>query len=1325
MSSETNSSFTLKSILEKEKLNGTNFLEWHHNLRLVLKMAKKLYVLDGPVPPEPENNTAAARRALEKHNEDADEVACIMQATMSSDLAKNMEDIGAYEMLVQLKGMFQKQARQERFDTMKQLISCKMEHGSSVSTHVVKMKGYIDQLKKLDYPLSDEMAADFILNSLPSSYDQFVMNFNMNAWVKTVPELHGMLKTAEMNIPTKTNQVLLVKSTGVKKPKPKNRGYNSKGKKVVAAKNATNTKRNVAKLPPSPHEERQCYHCNKIGHWKRNCPEYLAELRKQRANGEGSSKGISIYVIELFTVSSNTWVFDTGCGYHIVNVLQEPENWKKLKQGDMELIVGDGKRVPVLATGTYRFVSPSGLVVTLNNCLFAPGLTRNIISVSLLFEQGFKYAFNGISIFAYLNDIFYFEAKPRNGIYEIDVQTDNNVYNLSKRIRSGINDTFLWHCRLGHISKARVKKLQSEGILESTGPDSFDECESCLAGKLAKDSFTHTSERAKDLLGLIHTDVCGPFRTMSRNHERYFVSFIDDYSRYAFVYLMKHKHETFEKFKEFQNEVENQLGKTIKILRSDRGGEYLSSEFINHLKERGIVSQLTPPGTPQLNGVSERRNRTLLNMVRSMMNRTNLPHSFWSFALLTAARIVNLAPTKKVNKTPYEIWHGHKPNLSYLRVWGCDAYVTSESDDKLDPRGVKVVFVGYYNRSGYYFYHPDTNTISIKRKGHFLEKEILERGTGNNIVDLEEIREPQITAEEVGESDQQDVVADTSDINTSVRRSVRTRKLPERYLWHVNGPEVLLVAESNDEPANYKSALLDPESEKWHEAMNAEMQSMRDNQVWNLVELPPECRAVGSKWIFKRKTDMHGNVQTYKARLVAKGFTQTHGVDYDETFSPVAMIKSIRILLAIAAYYDYEIWQMDVKTAFLNGHLSEDVYMVQPEGFVDPKYPNRVCKLNKSIYGLKQASRSWNLRFDEKIKEFGFIKNEDEPCVYRKASGSTISFLILYVDDILIIGNNIPMLEEIKHWLGSCFAMKDLGEVAYILGIKIYRDRSKRLLGLSQSTYIDKVMARFSMENSKKGGVPIAKGTVLNKSQSPATDIETKHMQAIPYASAIGSIMYAMLCTRPDVSYALSMTSRFQQSPGVAHWTAVKNILRYLKRTKDMFLVFGGMEEELTVRCYTDASFQSDRDDSRSQSGFVFTLNGGAVCWKSSKQSVVADSTTESEYIAASDAAKEAAWMKKFITDLDVVPSIQKPIEVFCDNTGAIAQAKEPRSHHRAKHILRKFHYIREILERGDIIISKVDTDQNLADPFTKPMTQDKHDQHRDAIGLRLASHMF
>jgi hypothetical protein len=247
------------------------------------------------------------------------------------------------------------------------------------------------------------------------------------------------------------------------------------------------------------------------------------------------------------------------------------------------------------------------------------------------------------------------------------------------------------------------------------------------------------------------------------------------------------------------------------------------------------------------------------------------------------------------------------------------------------------------------------------------------------------------------------------------------------------------------------------------------------------------------------------------------------------------MLKSVRILLAIVAYYDYEIWQMDVKTAFLNGHLSEDVYMTQPEGFVDPKNAGKICKLQRSIYGLEQASQSWNIRFDEVVKGFGFIKNEDEPCVYKKASGSALVFLVLYVDDILLIRNDITMLEAVKTSLKRSFSMKDLGEAAYILGIRIYRDRSKRLTGLCQDTYIDKILNRFNMQDSKKGFLPMSHGIALSKNQCATTPDERKRMSTIPYASAIGSIMYAMFCTRPDVSFALSVTSRYQSNFGEAH----------------------------------------------------------------------------------------------------------------------------------------------------------------------------------------------
>ncbi|KAJ9544716.1 hypothetical protein OSB04_024423 [Centaurea solstitialis] len=792
---------------------------------------------------------------------------------------------------------------------------------------------------------------------------------------------------------------------------------------------------------------------------------------------------------------------------------------------------------------------------------------------------------------------------------------------------------------------------------------------------------------------LVDQDVCGPFSHEARGGYRYFITFTDDFSRYGYVYLMRHKSEAFERFKEFQNEVQNQLDKKIKFLRSDRGGEYLSQEFNNHLIDCGIVSQLTPPYTPQMNGVSERRNRTLLDMLRSMMCRSSLPVSFWGHALETVAHILNKVPTKSVEKTPCEIWTSKKPKLSFLKIWGCEVYVKRPTSEKLKPKSDKCFFVGYPKTTvGYYFYNPTENKVFVARGGDFLEDKFLNTEDTRNDVDLQEVEEDDTSpiVEPVAQQEYVETQPETvEEVQTQdLRRSTRIRQEPDRYLG-------FLVSQDDgdlNEPTSYGEAVSGSESEQWQEAMKAEMQSMYDNQVWELTDLPQHCRAVGRKWVFKKKTDMDGNVHTFKARLVAKGFTQTHGIDYDETFSPVAMLKSIRILMAISAYFNYEIWQMDVKTAFLNGKLTED------------------------------ASRSWNLHFDERIKEFGFAKSEFEPCVYTKFSGSIVTFLVLYVDDILLIGNDVPTLQSVKTWLSKCFQMKDLGEAAYILGIKIYRNRSRRLIGLSQSTYIDKILKRFRMDESKKGFIPMQHGIVLSKAQCPVSSEDQDKMKLIPYASAIGSIMYAMLCTRPDVAYSISVTSRYQQNPGEAHWVAVKNILKYMRRTKEMFLVFGGSEDEISVTGYTDASFQTDKDDFRSQSGYVFTLNGGAISWKSSKQDTIADSTTEAEYIAASDAAKEAVWLRSFITDLRVVASISRPIDIYCDNSGAVAQAKEPREHHKSRHVLRKYHLIREIIGRGDVRICKIPTDENFADPLTKPLARAKHEGHTSSIGMQRSS---
>ncbi|KAL0548750.1 hypothetical protein IC582_013218 [Cucumis melo] len=539
----------------------------------------------------------------------------------------------------------------------------------------------------------------------------------------------------------------------------------------------------------------------------------------------------------------------------------------------------------------------------------------------------------------------------------------------------------------------------------------------------------------------------------------------------------------------------------------------------------------------------------------------------------------------------------------------------------------------------------------------------------NKLVLSEATDESTRVVDEVGPSSRVDETTTSGQSHPSQslrmpQRSGRIVSQPNRYLG-LTETQVVIPDDGVEDPLSYKQAMNDVDKDQWVKAMDLEMESMYFNLVWELVDLPEGVKPIGCKWIYKRKRDSAGKVQTFKARLVAKGYTQREGVDYEETFSLVAMLRSIRILLSIATFYDYEIWKMDVKTALLNGNLEESIFMSQREGFITQGQEQKVCKLNRSIYGLKQASRSWNIRFDTAIKCYGFDQNVDEPCVYKKINKGKVAFLVLYVDDILLIGNDMGYLTDVKAWLAAQFQMKDLGEAQYVLGIQIIRDRKNKILALSQVTYIDKMLVRYSMQNSKKGLLPFRHGVHLSKEQCSKTPQEVEDMRRIPYASAVGSLMYVMLCTRPEICYAVGIVSRYQSNPGLDHWTAVKIILKYLRRTRDYMLVYGA--KDLILTGYTDFDFQTDKDSRKSTSGSVFTLNGGVVVWRSIKQGCIADCTMEAEYVAACEAAKEAVWLRKFLHDLEVVPNMNLPITLYCDNSGAVANCKEPRSHKRGK----------------------------------------------------------
>ena len=506
-------------------------------------------------------------------------------------------------------------------------------------------------------------------------------------------------------------------------------------------------------------------------------------------------------------------------------------------------------------------------------------------------------------------------------------------------------------------------------------------------------------------------------------------------------------------------------------------------------------------------------------------------------------------------------------------------------------------------------------------------------------------------------------------------------------------------------------------SQKWIDAMKDEMKSMKDNDVWDLVELPEGAKPIGCKWIFKTKRDSKGNVERYKARLVAKGFTQKEGIDYKETFSPVSSKDSFRTIMALVAHYDLELHQMDVKTAFLNGDLDETIHMVQLENFVSGDPKSMVCKLKKSIYGLKQSSRQWYHKFHQVITSYGFEANVVDDCVYHKFSGSKYIFLVLYVDDILLASSDIGLLHETKKFLTKKFEMKDLGDASFVLGIQILRDRSRGILELSQKSYIDKVLSRFGMKDSKPGDTPVAKGDKFSLEQCPHNDLERKEMQKIPYASVVGSLMYAQVCTRPDIAFIVGVLGRYLNNPGMQHWKAAKRVMRYLKRTKDYMLTYR-RSDILEIIGFSDSDFAGCQDSRRSTSGYIFMLAGGAISWKSAKQTLIASSTMAAEFIACYEASNHGIWLRNFVTGLRVVDGIDRPLKIHCDNNSAVLYSNNNRSSTKSKFIDIKFLVVKERVQDRQIVIEHIGTNSMLADPLTKGLTPKAFHEHTAHMGV-------
>ncbi|GJX03559.1 retrotransposon protein, putative, ty1-copia subclass [Tanacetum coccineum] len=547
-----------------------------------------------------------------------------------------------------------------------------------------------------------------------------------------------------------------------------------------------------------------------------------------------------------------------------------------------------------------------------------------------------------------------------------------------------------------------------------------------------------------------------------------------------------------------------------------------------------------------------------------------------------------------------------------------------------------------------------------------------------------------------------DQTPDLTDYQLARDRERRTRTKPLRFQDESNMAAYAFAAaeeEDTHEPLTYQEAVACEDSSKWKAAMEEEMDSLRKNKTWELVDHPAGQKLVSCKWLFKIKEGIEGvQKPRYKARLVARGFTQRACIDYNEVFSLVVRHTSIRVILALTACKDYELEQLDVKTAFLHGNLEEVIYMRQPPGY---EQGNKVCLLKKSLYGLKQSPRQWYKRFDEYMLSNGFKHSSYDSCVYYRsyAPGEYI-YLLLYVDDMLIACKSKAEIGSTKSLLKKEFDMKELGEAKKILGMEIVRDQSRKILRVSQSGYVSKILNNFRIDNGKSVKMPLGGHFKLSLKDCPVRDCDVERMSKVPYANAVGSLMYLMVCTRPDIAYAVSVVSRYLANPGKNHWEAVKWILKYLRGTANVGLVHEPNHgKHVDVTSFANSDYAKDPDKGRSITGYAFLVQGCVVSWKATLQHMVALSTTEAEYMALTKAVNEAIWLRGLLEELGVELNT---VAVNCDNQGAIHLSHNHIFHERTKHINVRYHLIREVLEAKIVKVLKVGTEHNATDALTK-----------------------
>ncbi|CAL5371264.1 unnamed protein product [Camellia sinensis] len=1004
----------------------------------------------------------------------------------------------------------------------------------------------------------------------------------------------------------------------------------------------------------------------------------LRSLREEQAlkitsedRGEEEEMLLVSYVEMTGARREDVWFVDSGCSNHMCG---DKSLFCDLNEDFRQRVkLGNNTRMAVLGKGTVR-LTVSGFTHVVSEVFFVPELKNNLLSIGQLQERGLAILIQHGKLKIY---------HPEKGLIIQTEMTTNRMFvllanSLSPKPACLYTSTqdlaHLWHCRYGHLSYKGLRTLQFKkmvhGIPQFKSPSTV--CANCMIGKQHRDSIPKKSNwRATEKLQLVHADLCGPISPISNSKKRYIICFIDDFTKKAWTYFLVEKSEALSMFKHFKSYVEKEVEGHIKCLRTDRGGEFTSFEFNEFCTEHGIKRQLTAAYTPQQNGVAERKNQTVMNMVQCMLSEKRIPKTLWPEVVNWTTYVLNQSPTLVVkNQTPEEAWSGSKPSVEHFRVFGCVAHVhiPDVRRTKLDAKSFTCVLLGVSEESkAYRLYDPIAKKVVISRDVVFEEDKSWnwDRSYEEHIMadlewDDEEDNEAVNTENDGAVSEEEEEVieepigspqAGENGRESSSFDERRARRPPRWMRDYVN-------------PVHFEEAV---KRDNWRIGMDMEMKAIERNNTWELTDLPTGAKKIGVKWVYKTKLKENGEVDKFKARLVAKGYVQQQGIDYTEVFAPVARMDTVRMIVALAAQKGWTLYQLDVQSAFLHGELNEEVYVEQPKGYELKNNPQKVYRLKKALYGLKQAPRAWFSRIEAHFISEGFEKCYSEHTLFIKTNkGGKILIVSLYVDDLIFTGNDELMFAEFKNSMLREFDMTDLGRMRFFLGCKLFKDENG--IGVDETLF--------------------------------------KQM--------VGCLMY-LTAMRPDLMFAVSLISRYMAKPTELHLLAAKRILRYLKGTTGLGVFYkNGWCEDLVG--YADSDYTRDLEDRKSTSGYVFMLGSGAIAWSSRKQPIVTLSTTEAEFVASAACASQAVWMKRILEKLSLEES--KCTTILCDNSSTIKLSKNPVLYGRSKHNDVRFHFLRDLTREGAVELVYCGIQDQLADMMTKPLTLDAFQRSRSQLGV-------